>query len=219
LVKEENTTTLCEIDKIKNLGYTFHMLTKPSKNIICIFILLLSFSALAKPKDYIYCLGQEEAFIHKNKIGGAYTKLNKEVISALVQMSTTINMKKKYVQQICNKNFSSLEILRLLMTRPGKVFYTTQSAKRIAQYTIDKNSMVDISDRSVFIFIDFLNAIQSQMKKSDCLLTKIPELKTFFKEMRFILEDVGIKRVMKSLGNPDIIFDKLEALQHDKKQC
>ena len=172
--------------------------------------------AMAAPKPFMVCLGTEEAYIHKNKIGGAYYKLNQTIISALVQLSDTTQMNPANLKVICSKRFVSLEILKLLMTEKESIFYTTKGKKDIRQLSVDKHSINELQEKSIHIFISFINSIQAQLNGPHCLTKKIPELNKFFEQMRYTLEDVGVKSIIKTLKNPKVIFEKLHSIPADK---
>ena len=173
--------------------------------------LILTTPVQAKPlKKFLVCLGQEESYIHKNKIGGAYAKLNQEMISALVQLSDHIVMRPKLEEKVCNKRFASVEILRLLLTEKKPPFITQAKVGNIKGRAIDKNSIKELQEKSIYIFIDFVNSIQTQMKSANCLTKQIPELQTFFQKLRHTLEDVGMKQIFNKIKNIDGVFNKLQ---------
>jgi hypothetical protein len=180
--------------------------------ILILVLLAYSTLSLANPKPYMVCLGTEEAYIHKNKIGGAYYKLNQTIISALVQLSDTTKMSPKSLKHVCSKRFVSLEILKLILTEKESIFYTTKNKKNIAQYSVDNNSIKELQEKSIHIFISFINSIQAQLNGPHCLLKIIPELNKFFEQMRYTLEDVGVKSIIKTLKNPKVIFEKLHSI-------
>ena len=184
--------------------------------IITLLLLAYSTTALATPKPYMVCLGKEEAYIHKNKIGGAYYKLNQTIISALVQLSDTTQMKPKSLNLICSKRFVSLELLKLLITEEESIFFSTKGNRNIRQLSVDKHSIKELNEKSINIFISFINSIQAQLKGPHCLTKKIPELNKFFEQIRYTLEDVGVNTIIKTLKNPKAIFEKLHSIPNDK---
>lgn len=181
-----------------------------------ISVLLFISSTWAKPKQFLVCLGTEEAYYHKEKIGGAYSKLNQEMISAVVQLSDKITLKPKFEKKICSKRFVSVELLKFLVTEKQPIFQIS-SLTNIQQRAVEKNSIKELHEKSIFIFIDFLNSIQAQMKTANCLTKKIPELKIFFEKMRYTLEEVGHKQIFKEIKKPEIIFEKLQNLSATPK--
>lgn len=170
------------------------------------------------PKKFLVCLGKEEAYIHKLKLGGAYSKLNQDMISALVQLSEHIFLKPKFEKLVCKEQFPSIEILRLLLTEKRSPFYSNNKRASVKALAVDKNSILELSDKSIFIFIDFVNAMQTQMKSAHCLQKKIPELKIFFYKMQYTLEEVGPKQIFSEIKNINQVFMKLKHL-NVKSDC
>lgn len=183
-----------------------------------LFLLFLAPSIHAKPlKKFIVCLGQEEVYIHKNKIGGAYSKINQDMISALVQLSDNIVMRPKLEDKVCKQKFPSIETLKLLLTEKQSPFISQAKRGNIKARAIDKNSLKELKEKSIHIFIDFVNAIQTQMNSAHCLKKKIPELANFYKKLRHTLEDVGLKQIFNEIKDIDTVFQKLQKLKMNEK--
>lgn len=183
-----------------------------------LFFFILTSPLQAKPpKKFLVCLGQEEAYLHKHKLGGAYSKLNQDMISALVQLSNHIFLRPKFEKLACAKKFPSVEILRQLLTERKSPFYSNEKRGSVKALAVDKNSIKELSEKSVYIFIDFLTGIQTQMKSAHCLTKQIPELKDFFYKMQYTLEDVGMKQIFNELKNIDRVFKKLQKLNFNHK--
>lgn len=188
-----------------------------NKTLFLIFILTLSSNLFAKAKPYLICLGKEETLIHKEKIGGAFLKLNQDIISALIQLSDSTQMSKANLKKVCAKKYTSLEILKLMILSKEDVFFTTKDKLNIEQMTIDKHNLKELKEKVVFIFIDFLTKLQSQYDDPKCLSKHIPELKDFYYKLRYTLEEVGLENLIKSLESPERIFNKIEKLPHNRK--
>lgn len=183
-----------------------------------LFILFLTPSIQAKPlKKFIVCLGQEEAYIHKNKIGGAYSKINQDMISALVQLSDNISMRPKLEEMVCKQKFPSIEILRLLLTQKKSPLISRANKGNIKARAIDKNAIKELNEKSIHIFIDFVNAIQTQMSSAHCMKKKIPELAKFYSKLRHTLEDVGLKQIFNEIKDINGVFKKLQQLKMNQK--
>lgn len=183
-----------------------------------IFLFLTSTLHAKQPKKFLYCLGQEEAYIHKHKLGGAYSKINQDMISALVQLSDHIHLKPKFEKMACAKTFASVEILRQLLTEKKSPFFSNNRRGSVKALAVDKNSIKELSGKSIYIFIDFVTGIQGQMKSAHCLKKQIPELSIFFNKMQHTLEDVGMKQIFKEIKNIDGVFKKLQEL-NVKQKC
>jgi len=188
-----------------------------NKLVTTLFLFLISFNLYAKAKPYLVCLGKEETYIHKEKIGGAFLKLNQDIISALIQLSDSTQMSKENLKRVCSKKFTSLEILKLMIESKEGVFFTTKNNTNIEQMTIDKHNLKELKEKVVFIFIDFLTKLQAQYDDPNCLFKHIPELKDFYYRLRYTLEEVGLDHVMSTLKDPEAIFKKIENLPKSKK--
>ncbi|MCO4753944.1 MAG: hypothetical protein KC478_05655 [Bacteriovoracaceae bacterium] len=189
------------------------------KILLILLVPLITSNAFSKPKRFMFCLGQEEARIHKNKIGGFAYKLNQEMIGALVQLRESVQMKKTYAEQVCSANYSSIKLLELLMTKDD-VFYSKYSeARSPKKFAIDQSNLDELKHESATLFIRFISQIQASLPKANCLQNKIPALRPFFEQMQFILQEVGLDRVMKTLDSPEEIFKKLQKLNVQKVKC
>jgi hypothetical protein len=182
--------------------------------IFCLF----SITLLANPKKYMVCLGKEEATIHKQKIGGAHYKLNQEIIAALLQLRTSIEMKANYEDVICNSISPSIKTLELLMSKD--LFYSIHSKENnLSSYQIDQMALKDLEYKSAELFIGFVTGLQAALPKANCLQKLVPELDIFFEKMQYILEDVGIERVMSTIKSPAKTFKKLSMINLNKPKC
>lgn len=183
-----------------------------------LFFILLMQPAWAKPKQFLICLGKEEAYYHKNKLGGAYSKLNQQMISAVVQLSHAIGLNAEYEKQVCSKKFVSLELLKFLLIGQKPIFIiSTSMGKNIQQNAVNNNAIKELHEKSVHIFIDFILSIQSQMNKADCLVKKIPELKEFMDDLRYTIEEVGPQKIFKKIKKPEVVFKKLQKISLKSK--
>ena len=170
--------------------------------------LLFSMKLWANPTPFMVCLGQEEATIHKNKIGGAHYRLNRELISALIQLRSTIKMKRKFEKQVCNALSPSIKMLELIMSE--EIFYSKYDKEnQTSNYQIDMTTINSLNRTSSQLFINFVTTMQAALPKANCMQQLVPELNEFFEKMQYILEDVGIKRVMETIKEPKKTFQKL----------
>lgn len=180
--------------------------------------LLFSMKLWANPTPFMVCLGQEEATIHKNKIGGAHYRLNRELISALIQLRSTIKMKRKFEKQVCNALSPSIKMLELIMSE--EIFYSKYDKEnQTSNYQIDMTTINSLNRTSSQLFINFVTTMQAALPKSNCMQQLVPELNEFFEKMQYILEDVGIKRVMETIKEPKKTFQKLNAINLNKPKC
>ena len=180
--------------------------------------LLFSMKLWANPTPFMVCLGQEEATIHKNKIGGAHYRLNRELISALIQLRSTIKMKRKFEKQVCNALSPSIKMLELIMSE--EIFYSKYDKEnQTSNYQIDMTTINSLNRTSSQLFINFVTTMQAALPKANCMQQLVPEINEFFEKMQYILEDVGIKRVMETIKEPKKTFQKLNAINLNKPKC
>lgn len=186
---------------------------------LCLLSLIFSFTSAAYANQYLKCIGKEEAYIHKMKIGGSYKKLNQALIQQLIMFHSSIHMRKELEKKICSGDdkFPSLEVIKNVFL--GKaIFYTTYTKSRLRDYSIDQNSISEFREQSKFIFIDFLTDMLSEVDDPHCLVKQFPPLKDFFLRSKYILEDVGIEKLISEIKNKDQMFNKLKDLSW-KQNC
>jgi len=183
-----------------------------------ILTLIISLSSFANAKRFMVCIGQEESLIHKHKIGGAHYRLNRELISALLQLRDTIKMKKGAQNEICNSASPSIKTLELILSK--KIFYSNyKESQNQNNFKIDRVTIDELEHTASQLFINFITTLQANLPKANCLQKLIPELAVFFEKMQFILEDVGIDRVMQTIKDPSLTFKKLSMINTQKPKC
>lgn len=179
-----------------------------------IFILLFfcfSTSLSFASQDVLKCLGQEEKFYHKKRLGGALLKINKSLISEMLQISETLEIKPKYVSEVCNsKKFSeSVQLLKLILREKDNLFIFKSAPGDVVQRSQDERAIKEIINRSAFLFIKLINHIQSDFKQANCVIKEIPQIRTFYHSARYILEDEGIEKLLPEPNQINSIFDAL----------
>lgn len=183
-----------------------------------ILYFFLTSLAYANPTPYMVCLGKEESMIHKNKIGGAHYRLNRDMISALVQLRDSIRMREKFQKEVCKAPSASIKMLELIMSED--IFYSIHSEKGDASnYEIDHFTIDNLKQTSCELFITFVTTMQANLPKAKCLQRLVPELDLFFEKMQYILEDVGIQRVMDTIKDPKKTFKKLNMINMTQPKC
>ena len=189
--------------------------------VFTLFIAFIAFTAFAKPKQIMVCLGKEEQYIHKNKIGGAFFKLNQDMISSLVQLPLPVKMIPKIYSQICNDTikFPSLQILKFMIQGSEDIFFTDAKKEEISQMAISKIAIDEIQEKSIYIFIDFLNALQADAPTPNCILNAIKDLKQIYIDLRYLEEELGTQKIIKSINNKQKIFQELEKAPQIIKSC
>jgi hypothetical protein len=189
--------------------------------ILILLSLIFSTQTWAKPKKMMLCLGKEEKYIHKQKIGGAFYKLNQDMIGALIQLSPNIKMTPKAYKHICAENikFPSLQLLKLLIKESGHLFYIDSNKDEISQIAIAKSGVKELREKSIHIFINFLNGVQADSPRPNCIVDSIPELKEVYEQLRYLEEEMGTKKIIHGIKNKDGIFAKLAHIPKIIKKC
>jgi hypothetical protein len=180
------------------------------KFLLSIFLILfLSVHAQAQSKEFLKCLAQEELQFHKQKVGGAYYKLNQKLISELIQMTKTLTLKEKYQEQICNapKKLVSLTLLKLMMIHKEDLFISYAPKGDLSMRSVDNQTKTEIVHESMKAFIHFINHLQAQTEKPNCLITKNKELYNLYLKARYTLEDQGLRQLINEVKDLEAIFD------------
>ncbi len=174
-------------------------------------LLAHSASAKSKAKDVLFCLGQEEKIYHTKKVGGALPKINQNLISEFVQISETLEIKKKYLNLICNGTPypPSISLLYYMLKYQEEIFHSSAQKGDIVKISLDKSTIEDLITMGSFQFIKLINLIQAQYKKPGCLLEHIPEMKPLYYRAGIIMQFVGIRKLLSEIKNFDHAFDTL----------
>lgn len=189
---------------------------------LIIFIILVFYISLAfaSPKEILKCLGKEEQFIHENKIGGAFYKLNQELISNFILLPQEISLNDQLYKSICNRkiNFPSFKLLEKLILKEN-IFTLNIEAGDISKKALVEVSIGEMQESAIDIFMNFLNNIQSQTSDAKCLTAQISDLTELFEKFRYIEEDVGKVAILQELKEKKNIFDQLENASNFLKKC
>lgn len=191
------------------------------KFILTTILLLTCLTTHARPKKIMVCLGKEEQYIHKNKIGGAFFKLNQDLIGALLQFPRYVKMTPKVYQQVCpaGSKFPSLSLLKHLILNSTMLFYVDADKNEVSQMAISKLAIDELQKKSLHIFIDFLNALQAEAPTVNCIVNSIEELKVTYLNLRYLEEELGTQKIFDSLSKKQIIFQKLERAPEIIQSC
>ncbi|MBD63910.1 MAG: hypothetical protein CME62_01785 [Halobacteriovoraceae bacterium] len=173
--------------------------------LFCLVFILFSSTSYASQSELLKCLGQEEKYIHKQKIGGAFFELNQSMISFVVMFPDDTKIQAEKLKEICEEKYSSFHLLRLLIIDGQKIFKQTGEKKPGG----DIRSPESLAKNSLSMFLQFLSRYQSSFSKADCLEQSIPELRDFFRKTRYLETDISKRKLLKELKGIDLIFDKI----------
>jgi hypothetical protein len=180
-----------------------------------LFILLFfiqTTSLLAVSRPHLVCLGQEEVNIHKKKDTGPYYKLNQEMISTMLQLNETIQIKNQYLKEICEASNTSFKILELIFSHNGDIFISTAAKNNIQVRSMDKFSIDELKARSFKVLINFLTRQQALYTDPHCLKKKVPEILSFYENATYLLSEIGIENTIKTIANKKVFFKNLKNL-------
>lgn len=173
---------------------------------------LISLNVLAASRPYLVCLGQEEARIHKQKISGPYYKLNQEMISNLLQLSESIDMKPEILKNVCAEEMTSLAILETILSKGGLLFISSAAESNVQLRSMDNLSIKELKARSFKVFINYLTRLQSNFDDPNCLKKRVPEILSFYENAQHLLIEVGIEGTLDTIRNSKNFFIKLKDL-------
>lgn len=173
--------------------------------LFCLVFILFSSTCFASQSELLKCLGQEEKYIHNQKIGGAFFELNQSMISFVVMFPSDTEIHAEKLKEVCEEKYSSFHLLRLLITDGHKIFKESGELKPGG----DVRRPESLAKHSLSMFLQFLSRYQSGFSKADCLEQSIPELRSFFRKTRYLETDISKQKLLKELKGVDLIFDKI----------
>ena len=180
------------------------------KLILCLFI-GFSYISNAASQDILKCLGQEEKLYHKKRVGGAMLKINKDLIGEMLQISSTLDIKANFKEEICSteKYTPSIKLLKLLLREKENLFVFKSPPGDVIQRSQDQSAIDELVTKSAFLLIKLINHIQSEFKQPNCIEKELPSVRFFYKATRYTLEERGIEKILPHPGIIDAIFEKL----------
>jgi hypothetical protein len=186
---------------------------------VLLMTLLLGFSNLATAMDtaLLRCLGAEEKSLHLKKNMGPIYELNQRMIAEVVQIPN-VKLKTIDFHDVCSRKRPSetLHLLQITLLKGKEIFEIPESVTGM-QKQITIGMIDDYVDACEEIFINFISQIQTSAPTPDCLTKEFPELTPFFYDVKYLQEDVEIKRIFH--GRENKIFTKLLTYTQAFKRC
>lgn len=177
-------------------------------------ILLLSGAARAST-GLLVCLGAEEKRLHQEKDTGPFYDLNQRMTAEMVQIpDVTLNTADS--KAVCD-NFSQSWKLLELSLKKGKSLFVIPASITGLQRSITEGMIDDYSEASKEILLSFISQIQTLSPTPNCLFEEIPKLNQFFIEIKYLQEDVDIKKIM--AGKDEKIFEQLKGFRKAFQRC
>lgn len=179
------------------------------KFFILFFLLISTKNFAAEPLNKILvCLGNEELQYHKKKYTGPTYELNKTLISKMIQLNKSANIKDKYINEICNSETPSLTFLKLVLTK--KSIFHVDSLGNDLNDNIAKSSIDDIRDSSPQIFLNFITYLKSISPSAYCLEKQIPEIDSMFNNVRYLEGEYSLRSIMQTDNRVSVILNKIK---------
>lgn len=186
----------------------------------CLVILSLILSlgqALAAEGDLLKCLGREEKRLHLKKDTGPVYDLNQRLIGEMVQIPHA-QLNSDSLKEVCSSdNYSESWKLLEITGKRGKEIFTLSDRVPGMQREITASMIADFVDSSREILINFITAIQSTAPTPHCLKEEIPQLGEFFYNIKYLQEDVDLKRIFE--GKDQKIFSQLKDYPQAFERC
>lgn len=179
-------------------------------------VLFLSFEARAA-NALLMCLGGEEKRLHQDKNTGPIYDLNQRITSEMIQIPDVMINAEDYRSVCQSKRFSESWKLLELSLRKGKKLFVIPASISGLQRSITEGMIEDYVEASKEILLNFISQIQTLSPTPDCLLQEIPELNRFFTEIKYLQEDIDIKKIM--AGKDEKIFDKIKDYPTAFQRC
>jgi hypothetical protein len=174
----------------------------------------------AAPNLLLQCLAKEEEFLHKKEIQNALFRLNQEFVNELAS-SNDINLKKNYVDEICqSKEYSpSVGLLRLLLMKEHEIYDLSLSGVEVSMRSFKMGYINEFQKQVPRMFIQYLAGLQSELATPDCIEKAIPELKGFNEKIRYLEEELSTHQLITQKSKIEIVFKKLKMFHSIKKKC
>lgn len=179
---------------------------------------LLSLNALSAPKEYLYCLGQEEKSIHTQNFNPARKLLNERIISSLLQLPEDVSFNANYLNKVCKSKLVSEEILKGLLKREN-LFKINTSRLNKQLFAIAKKSLEDLHEESFLILMDYISKVKSMNQDPNCFKKFFPKFDKVLNDAVYNLEETSTKNLLKSIGNIDNIFLKMKSYPFGLRKC
>lgn len=188
------------------------------KLLIC---LLFTTGSYASSQNLLKCLGSEELKFHKAKIDSPLAKLNRELISSMIQFRDSIQIDSNQSSEICSAKHPSLMILKKVIAKKGKKLFKSKYNSKLSsrEFAMDQMTLDQFESNSYKIFIGYIFSIQTKVESEKCLFNKVPGLKSFFYKMQYTLEEEGLRKIFNGLENPKLIFNILSDIESGEISC
>ncbi len=170
------------------------------------------------PSRLMYCLGQQEKFFHLKKQTGPFYELNQNLMGELIQIPG-VEASAVLLNRICKPStMAPLYLLEAIVLDP-RDWYTFKSDLEPQRRTIAVELMKEFRQMSPEILLTFLASLQMIMPTADCLEKHIPGLSKMYHDVKWLQEEMDLKKI--TLGHKRLIplFSRLQKYQDFAQEC
>ncbi len=173
-------------------------------------------TAQARTMDLLKCLGAEEKRLHLKKDTGPTYDLNQKLIAEIIQVPH-VSIDPEILKTICeSKTSESWKLLQLSLIRGRSIFVIPSSLPEM-QKQITSGMIGDYLEAVREILLNLIGQIQSLAPTPDCLTTEFPRLVSFFRDLKYLQEDVDIRKIFEN--RDEKIFNDLSSYKKALKKC
>ena len=192
-------------------------------SLLALFLIIIighSTEIKAAPNYLLRCLAKEEEGLHKKNVQDANFRLNQEFVNELAS-SNDINLKKNYVDDVCqSRSFSpSVALLRMLLLKEHQIYDLSLSEVDVSMRPFKMAYINEFQKQVPRIFIQYLSGLQSELATPDCLERYIPELAGFSEKIKYLEEEISAHQLITQKNKIESMFNKLKDFQTIKKKC
>lgn len=180
-------------------------------------LILLTMASAQASTTLLMCLGNEEKRLHQEKETGPLYDLNQRMSAEMVQIPDVTIHPEDHKNVCSGKAFSESFKLLELSLRKGKSLFIIPGAVTGLQRSITQSMIDEYTEISKEILLSFMSQIQALSPTPNCLYEEVPELHQFFIEIKYLQEDVDIRKIM--AGKDEKIFEKFKDYPRAFQRC
>jgi hypothetical protein len=187
--------------------------------ITLVLIFGLMNTTIAKvPSQLLICLGKIEKSYHKTKQLGPFYELNQNLINELTQVPG-IEAQPEVLKKICKISPEApLVLLEEILLNPSSWHNLKKSESPVTQ-KIAKQLIKEMNQQSPEILLIFLGALQAQMPTHNCLEKYIPGLNHLYRDVKWLQEEMDLKKIASTKDRLVPIFNRLRDLKEITQAC
>lgn len=170
------------------------------------------------PTRLMYCLGQQEKYFHLKKQTGPFYELNQTLMSELIQVPG-LEASSVLLNRICKPSpMAPLYLLEAIVLDPRDWWYLKDDLDPQPRM-IALELMREFRQMSPEILLNFLSSLQMIMPTPHCLEEHIPGLSKMYHDVKWLQEEVDLKKI--TLGHKRLIplFSRLQRYQDFAQEC